>query len=488
MAQKSLKKNAILNGIKQCCAIVFPLITFPYASRVLGNDGFGKYSFSYSVVSYFLLFAALGINTYAIREGSKIRDDKVKLEKFASEIFSINIFSVAVSYLLLFITLNISAKIQSYIPYILIQSVSMILTAVGTDWINSIYEDFSYITIRYILVQVIALILMFTFVKDSSDVIPYCVVSVIASTGGNALNLFYVRKYVKIRFTICMELKKNLLPLITLFINSVAIAIYVNSDITMLGFYYEDSVVGIYSFASKIYNILKQLVYAILVVAVPRIAYLIQKKPDLYKQYMNKIFMALTLFLLPIVSGTFGMSKTIIAIAGGNDYIAGNVALKILSPALFFAIYAALFSNCALIVFGDEKKCLRATCVSALVNITLNFILLPILGIAGAALTTLIAEWLNCMIQMKYSSNRFNVCDIEWKSAVSCVAGGCLILIICAVCNAIIEYAYGRMVISVLLSVLVYFLVLVAMKHPLVFEILWQLKKRMKKSLRGKSI
>ena len=76
MKQKSLGVNALLNGIKQCCSIIFPLITFPYISRVLGSDGYGKYSFSYSVTNYFILLAALGIYTYAIREGAKIRDDQ----------------------------------------------------------------------------------------------------------------------------------------------------------------------------------------------------------------------------------------------------------------------------------------------------------------------------------------------------------------------------------------------------------------------------
>ena len=101
MKQKSLGLNAVLNGIKQCCSIIFPLITFPYISRVLGNDGYGKYSFSYSVTNYFILLAALGIYTYAIREGAKVRDDQKEVDKFCSQVFSINVCSAAISLLLL---------------------------------------------------------------------------------------------------------------------------------------------------------------------------------------------------------------------------------------------------------------------------------------------------------------------------------------------------------------------------------------------------
>ena len=93
MRQKSLGVNALLNGIKQCCSIIFPLITFPYISRVLGSDGYGKYSFSSSVTSYFILLAALGIYTYAIREGAKIRDNQKSINQFCSQVFSINVCS-----------------------------------------------------------------------------------------------------------------------------------------------------------------------------------------------------------------------------------------------------------------------------------------------------------------------------------------------------------------------------------------------------------
>ena len=82
MKQKSLGVNAILNGIKQCCSILFPLVTFPYVSRILGNGGYGKYSFSFSITNYFILFAALGIYTYAVREGAKIRNEQNKINKY----------------------------------------------------------------------------------------------------------------------------------------------------------------------------------------------------------------------------------------------------------------------------------------------------------------------------------------------------------------------------------------------------------------------
>lgn len=243
------------------------------------------------------------------------------------------------------------------------------MAVIGTDWVNGIFEDYFYITVRYIAVQCICLLAMFVFVRRSEDIIPYCIISVLATNGGNLINVFYVRKYAKIRFIFNMNLKRHLVPLLILFVNSIAITIYVNSDITMLGFFESDAQVGVYSFASKIYNLLKQLINAVIVVSVPRIAYILKNKPEEYKVFINRIFSALNTLLLPIIVGMFCMSDSMILLAGGEQYISGDAALKILRVATLFAIYASLFTNCVLIVNRQEKYCLNATVISAIVNV-----------------------------------------------------------------------------------------------------------------------
>ena len=112
MEQKSIKLNAILNVMKTVFSLVFPLITFPYVTRMLQVEAMGKYDFSGSIISYFTLLAALGINIYAVREGAKYRNDKEKIDQFASEIFSINVYSTIASYILLFICLIFIQKLH----------------------------------------------------------------------------------------------------------------------------------------------------------------------------------------------------------------------------------------------------------------------------------------------------------------------------------------------------------------------------------------
>ena len=89
MKKKSLGYNALLNGLRSALNLIFPLITFPYVSRILSVEGMGIYNFSNTYVGYFILLAGLGIVTYAVREGAKYRDNIDKMNLFASQVFTI---------------------------------------------------------------------------------------------------------------------------------------------------------------------------------------------------------------------------------------------------------------------------------------------------------------------------------------------------------------------------------------------------------------
>lgn len=478
---KSVKLNAILNSIKQCCSILFPLITFPYISRVLGNDGFGKYSFSMSIINYLILIASLGINTYAVREGARIRDDKKKINELSNELFSINVVFTILAYIILFFLLSFSKKIASYKEYILILSISLILICVGMEWVNNIFEDFFYITVRYIIIQLIALCLMLFFVRDKQDIGKYCFIAIFATYGGNLINLFYVRRYVGLKFTFKMNFRKHIVPLIVLFANQLAITIYVNSDVTMLGYYYPDSLVGQYSFASKIYTIIKQLINAVVVVTLPRISFLLAHESDKFGIYLKKIISAVSGLIFPIVVGLFLLSKEILLVTGGKDYINAEKTLQILSFAILFAVYASIFSYGILISCGREKDSLISTSVTALVNIGLNFILLPILGIEGAAITTIIAEAMNFFIQLKMSKKIIKI-QFPFKDFIQYLIACVPIIIICIGCKRVFSNTIIEILFAVVFSAGIYALILLAFKNEFILDTISLIRKKIGKN------
>ena len=166
---KKMGVNAALNLFKTALSIIFPLITYPYISRILGVENLGKINYTASIVGYFSLVAALGISTYAIREGGRIRSDSKNLSHLGNQIFTINILSTIVSYLLLVLVVCLFIPNREYQILIFIQSLTIVFTTLGVDWINVLFEDFLYITIRSIIIQILSLILMFVLVKTASD-------------------------------------------------------------------------------------------------------------------------------------------------------------------------------------------------------------------------------------------------------------------------------------------------------------------------------
>lgn len=145
----------------------------------------------------------------------------------------------------------------------------------GVEWINTIYEDFLYVTIRSIVIYILTLILLFVLVKNQKDVLQYAFLT-IANSGLICIsNWFYSRRYLQIKLTKNIELKKHIKPILTIFANSLATTIYVNADTTMIGLLSGDYYVGVYSLAVKIYNVIKTMLAAIYTVAIPRISFFV---------------------------------------------------------------------------------------------------------------------------------------------------------------------------------------------------------------------
>ena len=476
----SLKKNAILNIIKQILKIAFPLITFPYVSRALLEENLGKYSFTLSVISYFALIAGLGINTYALREGARIRNDKEKCTQLAAELFTINLLTTAAAYLALGLVCILWKKLHGYLGLIAIQSLTILFTTLGADWVNGIYEDYEYMTKRYVFVKVVSLIFIFLLVKKTSDYLLYAAIVTGSEILANVINIFYIRRYIRLRLS-RMNLRAHILPLLVLFANAIAITIYSNADITMLGIFKNDSVVGIYNVSSKMYQIAKNLINAIIVVTVPRLAAILGTgDEDAYNRLLEKALKSVTVFMFPLITGMFILSRDCVLLLGGQNYIQGDLAVRILSLALIPAAINSVFFDGVLIARRKERYCLLSTLISAVVNIVLNLYFIPKFSLYGAAFTTLVAEGVGCGLAIWFSrgSHRMHIrLDRDYLS----IAAGCLAITVICLATSGIESAVRRIPVAVVFSAAAYGACLLMMKNTVVLPLwvgLWNKLKR----------
>ena len=458
--KNEINQNVFFNTIKSAFSIIYPLITFPYISRVLKTDNVGKINFANSIISYFSLVASLGVTTYAIRECAKIKSDKKKLSKTGSEILSINLISTIVAYLALIIVLVLAHPLENYRLLICILSSSMLFTTLGADWLNTAMEDFRFITIRTVLMQVISLILMFIFVRQPDDYMLYALISVIASSGTNLINIFYRRKFGHIRVTLKMNLKRHLPPILLLFSFLISQIIFTNSDMTILGLIKGDHEVGLYSTSVKIYNLVNTMVASVAWVVMPRLSEGFAVKE--YREINRLLKYSLNFILVLGIPCFFGIeiiAPHLINFIAGEEYIDATLSLRILGGAMVCSFIGGWIGNMTMLPAGREKICLWSSIASSVLNIILNFILIPKWGLNAAAFTTLLSELTGIFIKLPYMDKNIKI-DKFVEMIKAPIIGGIGIIIIGLVVQNSISISWVISVVVIIVSAIWYLIVL----------------------------
>lgn len=306
------------------------------------------------------------------------------------------------------------------------------------------------------------------------------VITVVADAGANIVNLFHAKRMCDIKITFAIEWKTHLKPILIIFATTVATTIYVNSDITILGFMTSDYNVGLYSLAVKIYKIVKMFLSAILVVAIPRLSlYAGTKDKANFDRTFNNIFRSLFIIVMPVVIGLFMLSKEVVLILSDVTFTDATTSLRILSLALAVCLFGWLYNSCVLIPYKREKQVFIATLVSAIINIVLNIILIPVWKQNAAALTTFIAELCSMVICMCCSKDLTKI-TVNKKDVVS-VCVGCIGIAV--VCMALRNFHLGTVIytiFAVALSAGVYGVVLLVLNNSLAMEVVSRVKRNRK--------
>ena len=482
MEKKSLGKNTIYSALKSISTVVFPLITFPYISRVLQPQNVGKFNFSNSVISYFTLIAALGVHTYAIRECSKYRDDKYKLGKIASEIISINIISSLISYLMLFACLLFIPKLKDYSGLILILSTPIVFTTLGADWLNTVMEDFRYITVRTFFFQLLSLLLLLLFVHNEGDYYRYAMIVAFSSSGANITNILYRKRYCKVEFILGFDLTRHLKPIFLLFSMIVAQQIFTVADTTMIGFYLGDVEVGLYSTANKIYAVINQIIGSVVWVVMPQLSKaFIEKDKEVGARVLKYSLQFLVSLGIPLSVGLFILSEEAVLIVGGSSYLDATGTLRVLAITLAVTVFACYALNINILASGQDTIALVACIVPAVFNFVTNYIFIPIFGIEAAAWTTVFSQLLIVFICLPFIPKGYGNRKLllnTWKPLLATF----FMALVCAFVKIKIGTLLLRVFLCVLMSAVVYVTILIFLKYDFIDEILKRVIRKKRKA------
>ena len=478
----SIKRNFIMNAILNASSFIFPLITFPYVSRVLLPVGTGKVAAATSLIAYFAMVAQLGIPTYGIRACARVRDDKEKLSKTVQELFLINLIMSIAVYIVFFLALfNVKELAEDRSLYI-ICSTTIVFNLLGMEWLYKALEQYSYITMRSILFKFIALILVFLLIHDQSDYLFYGVTTIFAAAGSNIMNFVNARKYVTFHKLGGYNLKRHLKPVIIFFSMSVATTVYTNLDSVMLKFMQGDEQVGYYNAAVKVKSIVVSLVTSIGTVLLPRVSYYIeQKKHKEFKEVTAKAFNLVVLMALPLVIYFIFYAKEAIVFLSGAAYTPAIIPMQVIMPTVLLIGLTNVMGIQILVPLGKEKYVLISEIVGAVVDLILNALLIPVYGCTGAAIGTLAAEFAVLVVQV--IALRGILFEILKQVKVLKIVLSCAVAwgVTFGVSKLPVESNFIMLVLTFFVFFIVYAGVLLILKEPMMSTTITQLRNKVTK-------
>lgn len=472
---KSIKYNFVMNALLTMSSVIFPLITFPYISRVLSPDGVGKVYFANSVVAYFTMFAQMGIPTYGIRACAKVRDDKAKLSQTVQEIFTINLVMTTVAYSLFFFTVLIIPRLRQDKLLFVIASFSMIFNTIGIEWLYKGLEQYSYITKRFVLVKIVSLIAVFALIRAESDYIMYCGICVFAGGASFVFNFFHARHLISFRPTGYYNFRQHLKPITVFFAMACATTIYTNFDNVMLGFMQSDTAVGYYNAAVKIKSILVSVVTSLGAVLLPRASYYIEHDmKDEFMRISTKAINFVFLLAMPLIVYFIIFAKESILSLSGIAYMNSILPMRIIMPAILIIGLSNIMGVQMLVPMGKEKIVLYSQIAGVTTNLIINSLLIPRLSSAGAAIGTVTAEIIVWIVQYAYTHTI--LCEVYKKIHYLRILLAIVIGSLASVWIKIFElYNLAALVLSAVLFFVVYAVVLIICREPLILEIIKQI-------------
>jgi O-antigen/teichoic acid export membrane protein len=402
----SIKKNVAYNTILSVSNVAFPVITVPYVSRILGVENIGVVNFAVAYASYFVLFAALGIPRYGIREIAKHNNsDPEKRHQVFSELFVINVISTIIFSLVYLLTVFSVPALSEEKEFLLITGVSLLFAPFNVDWFFSGREKFKLVTIRSLLAKLLSLGGLFIFVRTREDIIPYLLLTVIANLSSQIWNFGYMlRKEVKLRLK-HLQLRKHLNGVLVLFASGIAFSIYTMLSTLLLGFMSDYTQVGYYTSALKVSNIIRPIVISMSPVMVARINTIKgeQNSREQITKLLNNSFGYMMMLAVPTTIGLMVVSPRFVPFFFGAEFIPATASLQLVALVIILTGLINYFGGQVLIGMGYEKKYLIAVLVGVASSLLLNTLLISRYGALGGAFTTVITEIIAAIILIVFA-------------------------------------------------------------------------------------
>lgn len=409
-----VKRNFVYNGILTLSNYIFPLIVYPYVSRVLGVSNIGICNFVDSIVHWFILFSMMGMTILGNREMAAIGDDRARRSKAFSELMTLNLVTTLIAALGLLAAIFAVPKLFAYRSLLYVGVLKLFANFLCIDWYFRGTEDFRYITGRTIFVKILYVGAVFLFVQKADDYPLYYLLTVLMLVANAVINLFYARRSVSF-VRKGLEPGRYLKPFLMLGMYMLLTALYVTLNVTWLGFVTDDEQVGYYTTASKLYSIVIAFFSAFTGVMLPRMSSLVsENRIDDFRSMIDRTFDLLFMFAVPLVVYASLCAPEIVRIFAGAGYEGAYVPARIMMPLILVVGLEQVYVIQILMPNKRDRSIFVNSCVGATVGVLLNVLLVSRLQAVGSAIVWITSE-AAVLVVASWFANRDDGIAFPWE-------------------------------------------------------------------------
>lgn len=411
----SIKKNFIYNSILTVSRYIFPLLVFPYVTRVLGVDNIGLCNFYTSVINYFIMLAMMGVGTVGLREIAKSKHDKNLLSQTYSSILTINVSATIISLILLIVLTLVVTKFRQNTLLMWIGAAQVFFNTFLVEWLYKGLEEFKYITIRTICVNVIYTICVFVFVRESNDYVIYFALTSLVVVVNSLINILHSRKYVRFSFN-GLIIKPFVKPFIILGFYAFLTSMYTSFNVMYLGFVSTDTEVGYYTTAIKMYGAVIAFFTAFTGVMMPRLSSLVgSNNKEEFNLLIDKSFSILIAISIPLILFSEAFAPQIIRLIAGPGYEGAVTPMRLLVPLMLVIGYEQITVMQILMPLGKDRAVFTNAMIGAIIGISLNLLLVSHYKSVGTSLVWICSEF-GVLISSQYFANKYTGLKFPYKS------------------------------------------------------------------------
>lgn len=449
----SIKKNFVYNSILTTANYIFPLLTYPYVSRVLGVANIGTCNFVDSIINYFILFSMMGMWVVGVREIARCQGDRRRLDEAFNGLFTLNTLSTTIALIALCISIFVVPKLWEYRELMVFGVLKLVFNYLNIEWLYKGLEDFRYITIRNILVRMVYVASVFIFIHDKDDYILYYGLICGTTIINGIINILYARRF--ITFTLKgLSMKPYIRPFLILGLYLFLTSMYTSFNVTYLGFTAGEIQVGYYTTATKLYTILLALFTAFTGTLMPRMSSLISEgRITEFMRLQEKAVDVLLVFSFPVIILSTILAPQIISLISGAGYEGAIMPMRIVMPLVFIIGYEQVLIIQVLMPLKEDRVVLRNSIIGASVGLMMNVLLVGNMQSVGSALVWVASEIAVLLSAQLFLARRYHILFPLRRILINSAYHTPLCILIYCV-SLWIETPFGALAVSMAMTIL----------------------------------